>query len=248
MAVNIFGIIRKALLKEENDIDRKQPASRRADMELTNKFISNPEFPYLVSFSRTGSHWLRMMMELYLEKPSLKLLFFTDVEQAKDYSCYHTHDMDLQVRPRNVIYLYRNPVETIFSQMTYHEQDLTDVELVLAWADHYARHVKWWVLDEDFTSKKVILTYEGLKNDIEGEFKKISEFFGVPYDQELVNSVAANVSKEKISEKTKHDPKVINLDNEYSSRRQKFISDHQAQINSLILSRYPELQPIFKLQ
>jgi hypothetical protein len=46
------------------------------DPKTIKSFTDNPDFPYLVSFSRTGSHWLRMVMELYFEKPSLVRVLF----------------------------------------------------------------------------------------------------------------------------------------------------------------------------
>ena len=46
-----------------------------SDQKIWQKYTSNPEFPYLVSFPRTGSHWLRNVMELYFEKPSLTRVF-----------------------------------------------------------------------------------------------------------------------------------------------------------------------------
>ncbi len=244
--MNLFSVIRKAILKEEQDTDRKQPENRRANMDIVNQYIADPEFPYLVSFSRTGSHWLRMMMELYLGMPSLKLLFFSETNTTSRYSCLHTHDLDFTVEARNVVYLYREPVETIFSQMTYHEQDLQNDDLVDAWADHYARHVKKWVIDEKFTAQKIVLTYEGLKSDIGSEFQKISDFFGVPFDADKAAKAAASVSKEKISEKTKHDPKVINLDKDYSNRREEFKKRYSARIYELIRTRYPEVATLFE--
>jgi hypothetical protein len=45
------------------------------DPAVTKSFTDNPDFPYLVSYSRTGSHWLRMIMELYFEKLSLVRVF-----------------------------------------------------------------------------------------------------------------------------------------------------------------------------
>ena len=94
------------------------------DPEVIKSFTDNPDFPYLVSFSRTGSHWLRMIMELYFEKPSLVRAFY--FKDANDFTCYHTHDMDLELRRENVIYLYRNPVETVYSQLCYYKEDPDD--------------------------------------------------------------------------------------------------------------------------
>jgi len=46
------------------------------DPKILDHFLKNADFPWLISFPRTGSHWLRMIMELYFEKPSLRRVFF----------------------------------------------------------------------------------------------------------------------------------------------------------------------------
>ena len=74
------------------------------------KVLSDPDFPFLISFPRTGSHWLRMLMELYFEQPSLVRVFY--YKDNDNYLCYHHHDEDLKlVDKKNVIYLYRDPVD-----------------------------------------------------------------------------------------------------------------------------------------
>ena len=77
------------LVKKINNIIKNTNSnSYRVNQKIVNKFISDPDFPFLVSFSRTGSHWLRNIMELYFEKPSLVRAFY--YKNAKDFTCYHT--------------------------------------------------------------------------------------------------------------------------------------------------------------
>jgi hypothetical protein len=87
------------------------------DQSLIKRFTDNPDFRYLISFPRTGSHGLRMLMELYFEKPALVRAFY--FKQSTEFTCYHSHDIDLESDRRNVLYLYRHPVATVFSQMEY---------------------------------------------------------------------------------------------------------------------------------
>ena len=96
--------------------------------EVLEAFTSNPESTFLVSFPRTGSHWLRLLMELYFERPSLVRVFY--YPERTDYLTYHTHDLSLDVQHPRVIYLYREPVATIYSQMQYHGEDLADLIVV----------------------------------------------------------------------------------------------------------------------
>ena len=46
------------------------------DEAIISAFTRDPENTFLVSFPRTGSHWLRMLTELYFERPSLLRVFY----------------------------------------------------------------------------------------------------------------------------------------------------------------------------
>jgi hypothetical protein len=95
-----------------------------ADQVVLRKHLEDPEFPFLVSFPRTGSHWLRMLLELYFERPLLTRTFF--FPEKDNYLLLHTHDLELDVKRHNVMYIYRDPVDTIYSQIKYHKEDSKD--------------------------------------------------------------------------------------------------------------------------
>ncbi|MEL6926389.1 MAG: hypothetical protein AAFO94_20265, partial [Bacteroidota bacterium] len=133
------------------------PKTGIASKKAIARIIADPEFPYLISFPRTGSHWLRMLMELYFDKPSLALAFYN--KEATEFTCYHRHDESLDIQGiRNVIYLYRDPVETIYSQMNYHKEPVDDAQRQQYWSDLYGRHLQKWLFNETFTKKKLILS------------------------------------------------------------------------------------------
>lgn len=204
------------------------------DPLVIKSFIDNPDFPYLVSFSRTGSHWLRMIMELYFERPSLVRAFY--FKNAKKFTCYHTHDMDLKLKRENVIYLYRDPVETVYSQLRYYKENTDDAERREHWVKLYARHLSKWLISDDFTKKKTVLTYEGMKGNMEREFAKVCLHFGEEFDERKLESVLGEVSKSNLKKKTRHDKQVVNLTDGYRDERELFKDKYSESIFDLVYS------------
>ena len=213
------------------------------DERLIRKFTDNPEFPYLVSFPRTGSHWLRLLMELYFGKPSLVRAFYT--ENPTDFTCCHSHDDDLALRRRNVIYLYRNPVPTIYSQLQYYKENCDDRERIAHWAAQYGRHLMKWLATDDFTARKTVVTYEGLKSNLAAEFEKICRHLDAPFDPERLRQAAGRVSKEDLKRKTRHDQQVVNLSRAYDDEREAFCARHAAFVMETVIGEDPALRALW---
>jgi hypothetical protein len=190
------------------------------DCSIVDAFMTNPDNAFLVSFPRTGSHWLRMIMELYFGRPSLVRVFY--YPERHDYLTFHTHDLELDVAHSNVLYLYRHPVDTVFSQLYYHQEPLDRPELIVYWSELYGQHLKKWLFQERFTTHKTILTYEGMKQDLVTEFGKVTAHFGQELDQQKLADVAARVTKDEVRRKTRHDPKVVQLRDNYELQRSEF--------------------------
>jgi hypothetical protein len=175
-------MIKKIILKSYRKIfSTKKESSFLVNKKIIDKYTANPNFPYLVSFSRTGSHWLRNIMELYFLKPALVRIFY--YKNATDFTCLHSHDIMLDVIRKNVIYLYRNPIDTIYSQIRYHKQDINNQYVIKYWASLYGQHLSKWLLDENFTNKKTVITYENMKKDLSQEFIKVCEHLGYDFDK-----------------------------------------------------------------
>jgi hypothetical protein len=205
------------------------------DESLIASFTRDPDFPYLVSFPRTGSHWLRLLMELYFEKPSLVRIFY--YRDQRDFTCYHTHDEALQVSGRgNVLYLYRDPIDTVYSQLSYYKEDISDTACIDKWSELYANHLVKWLFDESWSKKKTVLSYEGLKRDLDAEFGKLTSHFGVELDAGRLAAVAAQVTKSSLKKKTAHDKQVVNLDAAYGDKRERFRTMMGARIQDHVLA------------
>lgn len=190
------------------------------DRDILDKFSRNLDNTFLVSFPRTGSHWLRMLMELYFGRPSLvRVFYYTD---RKNYLTLHTHDLDLSVQRKRVIYIFRDPVDTVFSQLSYHEEALEDTDRVIFWADLYGKHLSKWLHEEQFTSLKTILNYEDMRRNISSEFVKVTRHFNCEFDENRFHEVSYRITKEEVKRKTPDDPQVVQLAEAYEERRRLF--------------------------
>jgi len=228
----------KKILRKFFKADSREPFF--VDEKIVNKFIEDVNFPYLISFPRTGSNWLRLVMELYFEKPSLVHVFY--YKDAKDFTCRHTHDVKLTTERKNVIYLFRDPVDTVYSQLNYDKLNTDNEIFIKYWANIYGLHLEKWLLKENFTEKKTIITYEGMKKNMANEFKKICHHLNKPFDENKLKMVLEKVSKEELKKKTLHDPQVVNLSQEYDQKRKTFREKYSDLIMKCIHNQNIELK------
>lgn len=217
----MMKLIKKLMV--QSDIDA-QEGSTRVEQSIVEAFVANEDNPFLISFPRTGSHWLRMLMELYFERPSLVRVFY--FPERADYMFLHTHDIDLDIMRTHVIYLYREPVDTIYSQLNYHKENLDDPARIEHWSDLYGQHLDKWLHQETFTTKKIILTYEEMKRDLASAFSKVTDYFGQMLDPARLEQASSRVTRNEVKRKTAHDPQVMQLGTRYDMSREVFRERH----------------------
>ena len=224
----------RSLVGKRGDVKQRadEGSTQINDQNIIEEFTSNPDNVFLVSFPRTGSHWLRMLTELYFGRPSLVRAFF--YTERHDFLMLHNHDLELDIERSNVIYLYRHPVETIFSQLCYLNDLSYDRDQITYWSDLYGRHLEKWLHSEQFTTRKTILTYEGMRKDLAVEFAKVTEHFDQTLNKEQLEQVARIVTPETVKRKTKHDRQVIQLRPSYEIERQRFSENHGDLVWSMV--------------
>lgn len=181
--------------------------------------------PFLVSFPRTGSHWLRSFLELYFDRPLLSRSFYEHDNQ--DFLLYHTHDLRAETDPdRNVLYLYRSVVSTVFSQLTYEQGDrAADLPSrdILAVAEQYREHLhRWLVPDGPARGPRCVLTYESLLDHPVPALARAIEFLGGTSDEARIAEIWPTVTHESVRQRTTHDPRVISADSSTHLRRELF--------------------------
>lgn len=201
--------------------------------KVIRDYLARPDSTALVTFPRTGSHWLRMMMERYFERPSLKRIFF--YPEKSDYLSFHTHDKDLRFTHPRVIYLYRDPVDTVYSQMQFCGESLESLEKVRYWAGEYAANLSKWLVTETFTEKKLILRYESLRADPPGEFLKLCAWYGQELDTTRLENALSGLTKTRVDSGTS-DRRVVNLSADYADQRNGFRETHQKLIRDVMRS------------
>lgn len=214
--------------------------SERASQTYVERFCADPRAPFLVSFPRTGSHWLRMMMELYFGRPTLVRAFYH--LDRTDYLLCHTHDLDLACERGRVIYLYRDPIDTVFSQIMYEKQSPTDAAAAREWAGRYAEHLSKWLVDERFTREKLIVRYEDLRENLPAAFARIAGFFGQSLNGRTLEDAARCVTRDEVKRKTTHDAQVVQLKRDYEAQRQEFRETLGPTVRDVVFGGFPALR------
>lgn len=192
------------------------------------RWLADPDNLCLISFPRTGSHWLRMIIELYFDRPLLVRTFYHP--GRRDYLLLHDHDMDLQLACRNVLYLYRDPVDTVFSQLGYYRQSIDDAHAIVHWASRYALHVAHWLIERRPHTRMTVLRYEAMRSDLAGAFGPLVEHIGGTLDAARLARCADRVTRSEVKQKTTHQEAVMTLGEDYEARRRRFREEQASRV------------------
>jgi hypothetical protein len=244
---------------------------------MTEREIDKLDFPRLVSYPRTGSHWLRILLECYLRKPTAPTSFiptkidslervllwlsevnksnissrsiteptFTKIEKINDGWServwgLHLHNRQIHIKQnyegplRNlekVIYLYRDPVDTIWSQMKYYPESLLN-EIIIEYRDH----LDVWLNNKNKSKEICYITYEGLKKAPNLYFKKVIDFLGYEWNRESFELIYPLITIRMVELMTSRgkDVAIIHYDTELKKRfREKYYKK--------IYSHFPKL-------
>lgn len=173
------------------------------------KSLAGPEVPYLVSFPRCGSHWLRIMLEKLTDRPCLCRSFLPHPEPH--WLLIHQHDEFCKTRPapqRRVLVLYRRPEDVVFSKVEY---DGTLWRLgVPRVMESYHRWIEKWVKNWDLHGVTATLKYADLWTRPAVALNiAVQMLTGQATSPIRAMEVAKATTKDLVRELTGHDPKVI---------------------------------------
>lgn len=214
--------------------------------------------PFVISFPRTGTHWLNTMLELYFEKNRVlpdypgSITFVNKFDE--DFMWYSTHDNDLSVEPKGdkkALYLYRDPVDVMYSLITAHlnspdddEKGWSAKQLLDRYTIRYRDHLEKWLLG---TLTETTVTYEGLRKNPLEALSKVVSHFGHDVDTSRAEQVIKYVTKERVHERgIKVMPAYFNqnyLSNDYANKREKFRAKYSRYIYDRVISE--PLKPWF---
>lgn len=204
-----------------------------------NNVFEDYTVPRLVSYPRTGSHWLRMMLEMSLGAPSYVQSFF----DKNPSSCwgFHIHNRVVEnphwtegpvTNLKNVLYLYRDPVDTIYSMLKYEKKidsdwdGKTDYDLdssVEQLITEYKAHLNRWMINNSDIENFMPLTYEELKNETKDSIIKVASFLNADVSHDRVSESIAKCDKSLTKKLTPHDPQA--LSSEYFSGKSNYVDN-----------------------
>lgn len=208
-------------------------APRPRKVSRAEAFRDDPQSPWLISFPRTGSHWLRMMLEQYADRPVLPRSFFE--HKNDDYLLNHSHDYEFALRPKKLIYLYRDPVPVVFSQIKFHEGNPEDAEQVTHWATLYRLHLRHWLTRPH--DDRTIVKYEDLQNALVPTLSKVLSSLNLTPIEHQIRVVAATTNKTTVTSRTRHDPRVMNTEVNYEVARRRFTTNFADMIHDLVIEQ-----------
>lgn len=186
-----------------------------------------PGLPLLVSFPRTGSHWLRVFLERWFDRPLMTRSFFEHA--SNDYLLCHTHALDdafdRLARERPVVYLHRSVIPTVFSELTYRhgeaacEQPWDEVAGV---ADAYHEHLAKWLGPDAPAADRCVVSYEQLLDEPMPALERVVALLGGELDSERARPMWDSCTHDLVAERTTHDPRVVARDRGLQQRRDLF--------------------------
>lgn len=192
-----------------------------------NNFLQDPMITRLVSYPRTGSHWFRVLMEMYLEKPSGVRSFY--YPNPKEIWGIHIHNRDVDIYEESegivknldkVIYLHRNPCDTLFSLLKY-EKIIAEnwngsnkkiiEQKVIEYSHEYKKHLVRWTENNNDIKNIFYLKYENLKDKPHETFESVLKFMNLGWNHDKFSDILSMVDKKRIKNLTLHDPSVISM-------------------------------------
>jgi hypothetical protein len=226
------------------------------------------DLPLLISYPRTGSHWMTTVIELYLNKPYFcpgdprTRVTFLDRNRT-DWGFSHEHDENcktINLKSGKVLYLYREPVEVVFSLTMYkmYENVRNDAvydnpdfhnntATIFHIAHEYKNHLIKWLTSE--YKSEAFIRYDLLRNKETRyeEFAKVLTFFDWHMNKDKMNDVFERVTKKAIGS----DPHVYHQamndkiqSERYAEHRENFRLLYGEMIRDKVITK--ELFPFFK--
>ena len=271
-------------MKILKDLDYNETLSLRTDDAQENDSTYSfwwkriHEGPLFISYPRSGAHWINAVMELFFDKPRLpkRRATFLDPDR-NDWGWFHDHDtiaftdltIDIESLECGALYLYRNPVDVVFSWIIYNfnrGQSLSLLpkkrleEYIVAVSQQYRDHLIKWLIE---APKKIddklyaAVRYENFKEDRIKEFRKIQAYMtGNTLDAvmeftqpELIERMEmcfdivtpVELSKRRTEWKTLSD---FMLTDQYKEERANFTKTYEDVINSIAITE--ELKEFFE--
>ena len=210
-----------------------------SSMILKENMFANPDYPRLVSFPRTGSHWFRLVMEFYLICPCAPQAFLVKTPNR----CWGLHVHNRKIRDPHpsegpvsnlgkVIYLYRNPIDVIWSCLEYENKSAEDYLDTLI--NEYKDHLERWLNNPADIKNICYIKYEDFKENPWDTFAKVLGFLEIKQiDKNMFLEIYKTASIANSRANFKHDNSVISrrrLSRDWKNDKEEFVKTYGERI------------------
>lgn len=194
-------------------------------------------FTQLVSYPRTGSHYVRIVIEDCTGYPCAPTSFLGN-EGVKPWG-FHLHDRIVGKGDEGVvsgfdkvIYLYRNPVDTIFSHIKYQ-----GTEDWISIASEYKMHLLRWLHNHSDCKSVLVKNYDDILRNPVRHFNDILNYINFEVDKNRLSTAIGRTTIGRVKALTdKIDNKVVSdshFDGKYVIDKSVFISNHGEEIHKM---------------
>lgn len=171
---------------------------------------------------------------------------------------FHDHDLDGNLHHADVLFLYREPVATVYSNLMYDRRHAARSLLgrlcktspasveraaVIRCCDRYRRHCEKWLLPG--RQARTVIRHENFLTRPADEFAKICAHFGRSLDTRRMEQAFALVTPEALATKAGDSPAMGShmLGKEYQVCRREFARQWGDLVRQRMVT--PALQPFF---
>ena len=189
----------------------------------------------VVGFYRTGTHWLCMLIQEYFGHPVEGRAFFEHY-QVLQSPAWGFIDHDIRgdfVPPHQAVYIYRDPVDVIFSlSRTYKGWEPTPAT-VRENAELYGVQLGRW-LTPGYTEHVAVVRYERMRED----FPRVCLLVHREFDASRFDRVFAIATKERVTQSRGQSPWLARPDSdlEYAQARAGFRSEYAGLVWDTVLA------------
>ena len=207
------------------------------------------DYPIFISYPRTGSHFLNYMMEIYFNRPRLRISHAFAGQGRGDYMWVHDHDIFCKNKRPIYFYMYRQPKDVIFSNVYYEHKKNGKKSDVLKIVKQYREHLIYYVKSGIIQCKQYVRYENFVDHDLfPEEFSKICKAFDKEFDKERSISIRKETTKEKMVEvesavykRKKGLLQAINTTKDYKDYKEEWENEYA----ELIESEFSELASLF---
>lgn len=193
----------------------------------------------LVSYYRTGTHYLLMCLEKYFNQHVLleKSYFYEPSFDTKNILLQHFHDPRLGLKHSNVIYLYRQPTDVVFSRVyVLNHGNAFCSGLIDSVTREYLKNIEKWILEFPLygleIKEKTVIRYENLLNNFFSEFSKVVEHLCNKVDINKIKNVQSSITKDVVRQRTVS-KNIIPVDLNYENKRREFSFKYKIPIEQI---------------